>query len=249
MDGPERAAAAQAAAAAVIEVNSTAEAVSRIIRGRVRRGLSVLGPAGDASMAAVDATHDCAHRAIRGATAALGSVGAELLEATTPEDAPSLVGDAERAHLVAGLGAAFGDRLPEALAPPMRWRTERGEVAMNRVAVFIHGLGGHDRQWSTDYLDTMRSAGITPVLVQYTTGRPVAINGLQFDELLDQLVQEWPVEIAQLIIVAHSMGGLVTANAFEHASDGRRWPGRVTDVVTLGTPHKGAPLNGCPTAP
>lgn len=50
-----------------------------------------------------------------------------------------------------------------------------------------------------------------------------------------------PVE--QLVIVAHSMGGLVARSACAQAARaGHEWVRRVSRVVCLGTPHQGAPL-------
>jgi hypothetical protein len=45
------------------------------------------------------------------------------------------------------------------------------------------------------------------------------------------------------VIIAHSLGGLVVRSALaDGIVRGHAWPGRVRDVVFLGTPHGGAPL-------
>ena len=61
--------------------------------------------------------------------------------------------------------------------------------------------------------------------------------------LLESLVGAWPVRVRRLILIGHSMGGLVIRSA-SHASSlaGHRWPAVAIHVVTLGTPHHGAPL-------
>jgi hypothetical protein len=50
------------------------------------------------------------------------------------------------------------------------------------------------------------------------------------------------------VLMGHSMGGLVARSALFHGVQaqrgGPRWPGRVNDLVCLGTPHQGAPLEG-----
>jgi len=59
------------------------------------------------------------------------------------------------------------------------------------------------------------------------------------------VVDAWPVEVARISLVGHSMGGLVARAACALDAAGRvRWSPLVTDVVTLGTPHLGAPLAG-----
>jgi len=49
--------------------------------------------------------------------------------------------------------------------------------------------------------------------------------------------------VTELALVGHSMGGLVLrAACHEAVSAGLAWPGLVRNLVTLGTPHGGAPL-------
>ena len=50
-----------------------------------------------------------------------------------------------------------------------------------------------------------------------------------------------PVE--EIALIGHSLGGLVARSACHQAAEaGMPWAGRVRHVVTLGTPHHGAPL-------
>ena len=81
--------------------------------------------------------------------------------------------------------------------------------------------------------------GITPVFVRYNTGRHVSENGASLAALLDELVAGWPVQVERIAIVGHSMGGLVARSACHHGGD---WSDRVSHVISLGTPHMGAPL-------
>ena len=60
--------------------------------------------------------------------------------------------------------------------------------------------------------------------------------------LLDRLVAAWPVAVRRIALVGHSMGGLILRAACAVSTDAEPWTGRVTDVVTLGAPHLGAPL-------
>jgi pimeloyl-ACP methyl ester carboxylesterase len=56
-------------------------------------------------------------------------------------------------------------------------------------------------------------------------------------------VSAWPVPVDELIIVGHSMGGLVARSACHYGQEaGLDWTERVRHVVFLGSPHLGAPL-------
>jgi triacylglycerol esterase/lipase EstA (alpha/beta hydrolase family) len=123
--------------------------------------------------------------------------------------------------------------------------------AGSRVVVFLHGLGEHEGYWNLQryrlggtYGSRLEAAtGWTPVYLRANTGLPVAENGVALTSLLQSLVDGWPVEVQRLALVGHSMGGLVfraaCAVAAEHEAP---WTERVSDVVTLGTPHLGADL-------
>jgi len=84
------------------------------------------------------------------------------------------------------------------------------------------------------------------VLLRANTGLPLRENGVALTALLDRVVAAWPVPVEQVALVGHSMGGLIFRAASDVASqvpgDEPSWSERVTDVVTLGTPHLGAPL-------
>ncbi len=85
--------------------------------------------------------------------------------------------------------------------------------------------------------------GATEVQIRYNTGRHISENGRALADLLDALVLLWPTPVTRLILIGHSMGGLVVRSAC-HAADqrGDYWTGLVSETVCLGTPHLGAPL-------
>ena len=63
-------------------------------------------------------------------------------------------------------------------------------------------------------------------------------------DLIEQLVGVWPVPVRSLSVVGHSMGGLVARSACHSgAANGAAWVSSLTSVVTLGSPHVGAPLD------
>ncbi len=123
--------------------------------------------------------------------------------------------------------------------------------ATSEVVVLVHGLGENDESWDlragrgrTTYEDALRArAGATTVRLRYNTGRHVSDNGAELSDLLTKLVDGWPVPVARLHLVGHSMGGLVVRAATSYGVARRAsWTSQVATVVCLGTPHLGAPL-------
>jgi pimeloyl-ACP methyl ester carboxylesterase len=156
------------------------------------------------------------------------------------------------AGLIAAIDGLIGDVLEQErpqLAAPMSIRvggcvTAPGEVPnpTPRVAVFLHGLMETEFSWGREpYGD--RLPGWTPVYVRYNTGRHISSNGASLDELLEELASQWPVEIERIALVGHSMGGLVARSAAHQAAlRDAAWVKHVRHIVSLGTPHMGAPL-------
>ena len=130
--------------------------------------------------------------------------------------------------------------------------------ATGRLAVFLHGLTETERAWcyraerhhgrpGVSYGDLLRAdLGLTPVQLRYNTGLHISDNGRALDALLDALVDAWPVPVQDVVLIGHSMGGLVARSALHQAGGGTTaahgWTTLVRDTVTLGSPHLGAPL-------
>lgn len=121
--------------------------------------------------------------------------------------------------------------------------------ATGHLVVFVHGLMEHDEAWwppqgAPSFGDQLESElGATALYLRYDTGSRVSDNGEALAQLLEDLVGAWPVPVERISLVGHSMGGLVARSA-GHAGDerGHSWVVRLATVVTLGTPHLGAPL-------
>src|SRR5690606_12638053 len=115
------------------------------------------------------------------------------------------------------------------------------------VVVLIHGLCMNDLQWQRNGHDhgaqLERALGCTPVYLRYNSGRHVSENGNELAALLERLVATWPVPLTRLTLIGHSMGGLLARSA-EHLAreQGMSWSKVLRELVFLGTPHHGAPL-------
>jgi pimeloyl-ACP methyl ester carboxylesterase len=198
------------------------------ISGRV---FGALGP----SAAPVRVVHDSIARGV------YAGVGAGLrATALVPVPDRELSETPRGAMALGALNGLLGDKLEEPLAIPMAVRRV-GEPATSRLAVFLHGLGETEYAWGArSYGDRLHEdLGITPVFLRYNTGRHISENGASLAALLDEVVASWPVEVEQIALIGHSMGGLVARSACHHGGD---WTGLVRHTISLGTPHSGAPL-------
>ena len=164
--------------------------------------------------------------------------------------------------VIAAITGLTGDALEEQgspLAQPMAVRVGGEPVPLEpsalerafpdagrHVVVFLHGLMETEFSWgATETYGSRleRELGCTPVYVRYNSGLHISQNGRCLSELMDELVDAWPVEVERIALVGHSMGGLVARSACHRgAEDGAAWAGLVRQSVSLGTPHMGAPL-------
>ncbi len=115
------------------------------------------------------------------------------------------------------------------------------------MVVFLHGLCETEAYWdrgpAPTYGEALAGRGWTPVFLRANTGIGLRPNGVALAGLLQELVEAWPVEVGRIALVGHSMGGLIIRAAGAVATEtARPWTGLVSDVVTLGTPHLGAPI-------
>jgi len=88
-----------------------------------------------------------------------------------------------------------------------------------------------------------RELGYTSLYLRYNTGLHISENGGALAELLGDLVAAYPVDVTQIALVGHSMGGLVAQSASHYAEKlAAPWLPRLTHVLSIGSPHFGAPL-------
>ena len=201
------------------------------------------------------------YKSVRGITRLVGGGVDALLGILAPlADRPS---SDEREAILAALNGIFGDYLVASgnpLAVPMQLRKGGVPVAVNRralaaafrdpgrsIVVLVHGLCMNDLQWARKGHDhgavLAHELGYAPVYLHYNTGLHVSTNGRQFGALMEMLLRQWPEPVERLTIIGHSMGGLVARSACHYAARaGHAWPKRVGELIFLGTPHLGAPL-------
>ena len=149
------------------------------------------------------------------------------------------------------------EMLPATLAP-----------LRSRVCVFIHGMACDEGSWgprtsawagsawehalpadqAARYGDLLEHEPLLPpvsaVYLRYNTGLPIEANAQQLAALLGDLLRTAP-QVRELVLVGHSMGGLVARRALAiAASEGMPWAACAATVICLGSPHQGAGLAG-----
>jgi pimeloyl-ACP methyl ester carboxylesterase len=177
------------------------------------------------------------YRSIRGVTGLVGGGLDAALTALTP-----LLGQAtpDKANAaIAALNGVLGDYLEDTANPLATAMSLHPlvEGASGPPLVMLHGLCMNEAQWRRDGADfpaALAELGYQPLGLRYNSGRPIWRNGAELAALLDTVP-------GPLTLLGHSMGGLVARSAIAQAGR-RRWPKRLQTLVTLGTPHQGAPL-------
>ncbi len=236
------------------------------IAGRV---FGALGSAAAPVQAVHDGIAEAAYTAASGLTKGVVRGGALAVSVARRPDAPSLEQSPGGRLAVGALNGAFGDSLHRRgnrLAVSMTLRQHGLNVELTepaladafpeataRIAVFVHGLCETEEAWQlgatrhVPYGARLRTElGYAPLYVRYNTGRHISENGRDLAALLTLITAHWPVAVDEIVLVGHSMGGLVARSAC-HYADAEAWPARVRHLFTLGAPHRGAPLEKAAT--
>lgn len=203
-----------------------------------------------------------AYAAVRGTATRVGS-GLDDALAKLSGQLPETAASPRRDAMLAVLNGVLGDHLlgsgnPMAIHADLRsngtplGRDAQGQLrappaATTKLLLQIHGLCMNDAQWRHQGHDHGAQLaidhGYTAVHFHYNTGLSIASNGQMLSQLLQSLLATWPVRLERFAILAHSMGGLVARAALLAATrQSRDWVQQLDQVVFLGTPHHGAPL-------
>jgi len=202
------------------------------------------------------------YESIRSVTGLVSS-GIEAALAPLPPMLAERSSPPERQAVLAALNGVMGDYLAATdnpLAISMRLRRRGKPLTLERQAladaipklngklvVLVHGLCMNDLQWTRKGHNhgaaLARDLGYTPVHLLYNSGLHISTNGQALATLLEALLDQWPAPFEEFVIIAHSMGGLVSRSAYHYAAAaGHKWPQRLRKIVFLGTPHHGTPL-------
>jgi pimeloyl-ACP methyl ester carboxylesterase len=169
----------------------------------------------------------------------------------------------QKERILSILNGVIGDYLEQednTLAIPMQFKHQGKTISLSpkaipdsypnpsgKILLMIHGLCMDDIQWSRkghDHGELLAKAfHLSPVYLKYNSGLHISENGQQLSNLLETFVQNWPVPIEEITILAHSMGGLVTRSAYQYGTlEAKTWIKDLKKIIFLGTPHQGAPL-------
>lgn len=127
--------------------------------------------------------------------------------------------------------------------------------ATSKICVLVHGLmctewsfsmfaeEAHGDASATYGSLLARDLGYTPIYVRYNSGRHISDNGQDLAARLEELLEAYPVAVEEIVLVGHSMGGLVSRSACHYGAEaGHGWTEHVRHVFCVGSPHLGAPL-------
>lgn len=254
---------ARLATQATTGISRVAEGVHQSVRG-------TLGLPRGAQPGRTGGLTGLVYQSIRGVTKLVDAglqAGLARLEPFFSASAPGTEVLWEREAVLAALNGVMGDRLQQdnnPLCTHMGWYQQglpldaralgAAGTATGKLLVLVHGLCMNDLQWQHGGHDhgahLAQALGYTPVYLRYNTGQHISTNGAELSALLESLVATWPVPVTELAVLAHSMGGLVVRSACQHAATQAAtqvaapsgWLPRLRQVVFLGTPHHGAPL-------
>jgi triacylglycerol lipase len=165
-------------------------------------------------------------------------------------------------HAISALNGWFGDdlaRTDNELLQPMAFYRDNRAVApedfaappTGKVCVLVHGLGCNESLWSFPaphegggYGELLeRRCGYMPLYLRFNTGLHISDNGARLAVLLEGFCARHAGAVTELLLIGHSLGGLVIRSACYQGSEAHHdWVARVRHVVSLGSPHLGAPL-------
>lgn len=239
-------------------------------RGIASRVFTSIGPAAAPVRVIHDTTastvYSLVDNAVRGS---LYGAGALAAHAWGTEDDETVAARPRVAAALAAVNGIYGDELTNrenGFALRMQIRRKGQPVALTadaiaeafpqatgRIAVFVHGWCMTERSWwrpprtghtMRPYGKRLRKdLGFTPVYLRYNSGLHISENGQELAGLLHRLHALWPTPVHDVVLVGHSMGGLVSRSACHYGRElSHDWTGAVRHVVCLGSPHLGADL-------
>lgn len=116
-----------------------------------------------------------------------------------------------------------------------------------KICLLAHGSCSFERDWhfkgspEKDYGSLLQAErGHFPWYLRYNSGLHISTNGRLFSTLLENLVRSYPTKVSEIVLVGHSMGGLIFRSACHYGKKTKKkWIRRVKKIFYLGTPHLG----------
>jgi pimeloyl-ACP methyl ester carboxylesterase len=236
--------------------------------GIASRPFGVLGPAAAPVRVIHDGVSRTVYTGVRDGLRAAARGGSRAVAQHAPDDGAPLGSKLKGSLTLGALNGVYGNHLSGGVRLNMEVRRRGSTVettpealkaafpdATSRIVVFVHGLCETDEAWwvltrnrdgtrRRNYGERLQDElSFTPVYVRYNTGLHVSENGRALSRGLNALVSAWPMRVEELVLVGHSMGGLVSRSACHYAeADGLPWTDVVRHVFCLGSPHLGADL-------
>ena len=258
-------------ALAASALSTVTGAVGEMHQAISNRPFEILGPMAAPVRTAHDAIAQAVYESVHAGVRAASKAGAAAMAQRAVESSPPLGNTPAGGHALAALGGLFGDTLhaqQSRFALPMEVRRDRTAVQLTRasvraafpegggrIAIFLHGLCESDESWwyrsttgdpelQPSYGERLqRELAITPVYLRYNSGLHVSHNGREASIMIEALVDAWATPVREIVLVGHSMGGLVARSACHYGQlEQRRWVAAAKHVFCLGTPHLGADL-------
>ncbi len=153
---------------------------------------------------------------------------------------------AESLSLQSVLNGIFGQLYVEqesSYAIPMRLTPNEFKADTKVLIVFVHGLCLNDSCWNTPAVNAFthwaeHELNAEVAFLRYNTGQHISDNGRK----LAGLLAHTPLP-EQVILIGHSMGGLVSRSALYHGREQESpWVDKLSHLICLGSPHQGAVL-------
>ncbi len=225
--------------------------------------ISFGGILGGANQSHTNGITGVVYKNIRNVTQLVGSGIDAVLDSLVPKEDYSDNNDVSpsREAIVSALNGVLGDHLVKRdnpLAIKMQLRSKGKplnrkdifkaiEKSDGKVAIMVHGLCMNDLQWNRNGHDhgeaLARDLGYLPLYLHYNTGLHISENGKKFSDILETVISPNSSNQVKLVIIGHSMGGLVSkSGCYYGKKSGHKWLNHLDKLIFLGTPHHGAPL-------